>query len=577
MTPSRNSARVNFLCVLCLLCGEILFAANADLILYNGKIVTVDAKFSVAQAVAVKAGSITKVGETKAVFATENSPRTRRIDLKGATVLPGLVDSHVHPLGAGLSEFRGPLPPLDSFTAVQNFIRERAKTTPKGAWIIVPRTFPTRLEELRMPTREVLDVTTEHPVLFDASYTVVVNSYALKLCGITRATPNPPRGEIVKDAKGEPNGILKNAMSLLKGFDRQEGFTDDEKLQALEQQLRRYVEAGLTAISDRAVTPAEIALYDKLKAQGRLPIRSVLTWRIDASRPIEEIQRQIRTAPYATGKGDAWLKFGALKVTLDGGMTIGTAYQREPYGPFGRQLYGHTDPQDRGQLFIPPDKLTAIFRAGHARGWQLTAHDQGGGAIDAFLDAIEAADRDRPIAHSRSHLMHASFQSPQAIARAKKLGLLIDAQSPWLYFDGPALEKVFTYDGMRHFYPVRAYLDAGLIVAGGSDHMIGHDKNRSVNPYNPFLQMWIAITRQTSRGAVLYPDEKVTREEALRMHTTSAAYMQFAEDQRGSLEPGKLADLVVIDRDYLTCPEEEIRAIEPVTVILDGKIVYEKK
>jgi predicted amidohydrolase YtcJ len=560
-----------------LLCGALLYGANADILLFNGKIVTVDPKFTIAQAVAIKGGRIIKVGDTKAVFATENGPRTQRIDLKGRTVLPGLVDSHVHPLGAGLSEFRGPIPPLDSFAAVQNFIRERMKTTPPGNWIIVPRTFPTRLSELRMPTRELLDVATEHPVLFDASYTVVVNSYALKMCGITRGTPNPPNGQIVKDAKGEPNGILKNAMSLLKDFNRQEGFTEEERLQALEQQLRRYVEAGLTAISDRAVTPTEIAMYDKLKAQGRLQIRSVLTWRIDASRPIEEITRQIRTAPYATGKGDAWLKFGALKVTLDGGMTIGTAYQREPYGPFGRQIYGHTDPKDRGQLFIPPDKLAAIFRAAHVRGWQITAHDQGGGAIDAFLDAIEAADRDRPIANSRSHLMHASFQSPQAIARAKKLGLLIDAQSPWLYYDGPALEKVFTYDGMRHFYPVRAYIDAGLIVAGGSDHMIGHDKNRSVNPYNPFLQMWIAVTRQTSRGAVLVPDEKVTREEALKMHTTWAAYMQFAEEQRGSIEPGKLADLVVIDRDYLTCPEEEIKAIEPVTVILDGKVVYQAR
>jgi hypothetical protein len=577
VTPSRNFAPLRRLSVLCVLCGQILPAANADLILYNGKIVTVDARFSIAQAVAVKAGRITKVGDTKSVFSTENSPRTRRIDLKGRTVLPGLVDSHVHPLGAGLSEFRAPIPPLDSFDAVQNFIRDRARTTPQGSWIVVPRTFPTRLEELRMPTREILDVATEHPVLFDASYTVVVNSYALKMSGITRNTPNPPNGEIVKDARGEPNGILKNAMSLLKDFRRQEGFTDEERLQALEQQLRRYVEAGLTAISDRAVGPSDIALYEKLKVQGRLPIRSVLTWRIDASRPLEEIQRQIRSAPYATGKGDAWLKFGALKVTLDGGMTIGTAYQRQPYGAFGRQLYGHTDPNDRGQLFIPPEKLQAIVKFAHGRGWQLTAHDQGGGAIDAFLDALEAANAVRSIANGRSHLMHASFQSPQAIARAKKLGVLIDAQSPWLHYDGPALEQVFTYDGMRHFYPVRAYIDAGLTVAGGSDHMIGHDKNRSVNPYNPFLQMWIAVTRRTSRGAVLYPDEKVTREEALKMHTIWAAYMQFAEDQRGSLEAGKLADLVVLDRDYLTCPEDEIKAIEPVTVILDGKIVYEKR
>ncbi|MBI3665411.1 MAG: amidohydrolase [Acidobacteria bacterium] len=552
-----------------------LWAANADLILYNGKIVTVDEKFSIAQAVAIKGGKITAVGDTKAVLAAQRGPRTQRLDLKGRTVLPGLVDSHVHALSAGLSEFRHPLPPLDSFAAIQDFIREQVKTTPKGEWIVVPRTFPTRLKELRMPTRELLDVATEHPVMFDASYTVVVNSRALAMSGITRTTPNPPGGEIVRDAKGEPNGILKNAQLLLKGLDRSESFSEAEKLEALEKMLRRYVAAGLTAIGDRAVTPEEIGLYEKLKAEKRLPVRAVLTWRIDASKPVEELIRQIRTAPYATGKGDAWLKFGALKVTLDGGMTIGTAYQRLPYGPFGRQLYGHTEPKDRGLLFIAPEKLKAIERAAHARGWQLTAHDQGGGAVDAFLTALEAADSDRPLAASRSHLMHASFESPEAIARAKKLGLLIDAQSAWLYYDAPALEEVFSYDAMRYFYPMRSYLDAGLMVAGGSDHMIGFDKNRAVNPYNPFLQIWMAVTRQTVQGEPFHPEEKITREEALKTHTIWAAYMQFAELERGSIEPAKLADLVVIDRDFLACPEEEIKAIEPELVIIGGKTVFQ--
>jgi len=560
-----------------LLTAAALWAANADLILFNGKIITVDSKFSIAQAVAVKAGKITAVGNTKEVVAAERGPRTQQIDLKGRAVLPGLVDSHVHPVSAGLSEFRGPLGPLDSFGAIQDFIRERMKSTPKGSWIVVPRTFPTRLKELRMPTREVLDVASEHPVMFDASYTVVVNSLALRLSGIGRDTPHPANGEIVKDPRGEPNGILKNGQSLLKGLDRNEGFTEAEKLEALEKMLRLYLGAGLTAVGDRHVSPAEIAMYEKLKAEKRLPIRVVLTWRIDASRPVEELIRQIRAAPYATGKGDGWLKFGALKVTLDGGMTIGTAYQRAPYGPFARQLYGHTNPKDRGLLFIATEKLAQIVRAGHARGWQLTAHDQGGGAIDAFLDALEAAEAVRPVAAGRSHLMHASFQSPEAIARAKKLGLLIDAQSPWLHYDGHGLEKVFAGEGMRYFYPMRSYLDAGLMVAGGSDHMIGHDKNRAVNPYNPFLLMWIAVTRQTDRGTPLHPEQKITREEALKTHTIWAAYMQFAETERGSIEPGKLADLVVIDRDFLSCPEEEIKSIEPEMVVLDGKVVFERR
>src|SRR5262245_12769045 len=207
--------------------------------------------------------------------------------------------------------------------------------------------------------------------------------------------------------------------------------------------LRRYLEAGLTAVSDRAVDAEQIDLYRRLRAESRLPVRTVMTWRPDSSLPAEELVRKIRSAGYSTGSGDAWLKFGAFKLTMDGGMTIGTAYQRVPYGEFGEQLYGQTKPDDRGLLFVGPEKLLAVFEAAREKGWQLTAHCQGGGAVDVFLGALEALDRERAIAPTRSHLMHASFQSPEAIAKGKKLGVSADIQMPWLYHDGPALEKVF--------------------------------------------------------------------------------------------------------------------------------------
>jgi len=551
-------------------------AADADLILHNGKILTVDSAFSIRQAVAVKNGRITAVGEDRAVLSAERGPHTRVVNLRGRTVLPGLIDSHLHPLEGGLSEFREPLPPLDSYAAIQDYIRGQARKTPKGRWIVVPRTFPTRLKELRMPTREVLDVAPEHPVLFDASYVVVVNSLALKLSGITRETPNPPHGEIVKDARGEPNGILKNAQSLLKGLQPAAAFSEQEKLAALEKMLRLYREAGLTSIGEGGATLEEIRLYEKLKAENRLPVRVVVTWWVNVGRPLEELVREIRAAPWTTNQGDDWLKFGAFKVNFDGGMTIGTAYQRQPYGEFGRQLYGKTDPADRGQLFATPEKYLAVFRAARERGFSLSAHTQGGGAIDLFLDTMEALDRERPIAPTRSHLIHASFQSPQAIARMKRLGILADVQAAWLYCDAPALEKVFGYDGLRYFFPLRSYLDAGVLVAGGSDHMIGHDKDRAVNPYNPFHGLWVSVARKTDRGRLLHPEEKISRQEALKTYTIWAAWRQFAEKTKGSIEPGKLADLVVIDRDYLNCPEDEIARIQPVMVILDGKVVLEK-
>lgn len=557
-------------------CALPLFAAEADLILHNGRILTVDAKFSIREAVAIGGNRVLAVGTSKEVLGKFRGARTTVIDLQGKTVLPGLIDAHLHALESGLSELRGPLPSFDSIAAIQDYIRARARVTPKGAWIVVPRTLPPRLKEMRMPTREDLDVTLDHPVAFDGSYVWAANTMALKISGITRDTPNPPGGEIVKGPDGEPNGILRNASHLLKGVSRTAPYSEEEKLKALEIMLREYRRAGLTAIHDGGVTPAEVALFEKLKAGGRLPVRTVLTWRVATARPVEEIVREIELSPWRTNLGDEWLKFGAFKVTLDGGQSVGTAYQRMPYGPFGRQLYGQTNPDARGTLFVERDKLLAIMRAARNKGWSLTAHAQGGGAIDTLLDVFEALDREKPIAPTRSHVIHGSMQNPESLDRMKRLGIAANVQPGWLHYDAPALERVFGERNLRWFFPMRGYLDRGIPAAGGSDHMLGHDKNRSVNPYNPFFGMWMTITRRTTEGKALFPEERVTREEAIRMWTTWAAWLQFSEKEQGSIEPGKLADLVVIDRDILTCAEDEIRAIEPLMVILDGKIVERK-
>jgi predicted amidohydrolase YtcJ len=557
--------------------GCPLFSADADLIFYGGKVVTVDKSFSIQQAVAIQEGRIVDVGSDSDVLRRNRGQHTRAVDLKGRTVLPGLIDSHLHALSAGLSEYRGPMPAIHSFADIQAYIRQQATKVPKGQWIVVPRTFPTRLREMRMPTRDVLDVATEHPVLFDASYVSVVNTYALKRSGITRNTPNPPRGEIGKDERGEPNGILRNALSVIKGApdtEHSQTFTEQEKLDALQKMLKRYVAAGLTTVGDRAVLQEDVNLYEKLKSEHRLPIRAVLTWRIPTSAATNKLVAEIKERPWVTNKGDDWLKFGSFKVALDGGMTIGTAYQRHPYGPFGAQLYGEADPKNRGQLFVPPDKLFTIMQAARDKGWQLTAHSQGGGAVDVLLDTFEKLNAERPIAPTRSLLIHASFQSPQAIARMRRMGILADIQPAWLYFDGPALEKVFGHEGMRYFIPTRTYRNAGIVLAGGSDHMIGFNKDTAINAYNPFLSMWITVTRRMSNGAVLYPEERLTRQEALEMYTTWPAYMQFNEHNRGSIEAGKLADMVVIDRDYLTCPEDQIKDIQPVMTIVNGQIAY---
>jgi predicted amidohydrolase YtcJ len=339
--------------------------------------------------------------------------------------------------------------------------------------------------------------------------------------------------------------------------------------------LRLYAAAGLTSVADRAVGPEDARLFEKLKAQGRLPVRVVLTWRINSGLPIEQIVRQINESPWTTNYGDDWLKMGSFKVTLDGGQSVGTAYQRMPYGPFGRQLYGQTNPDARGMLFVEPEKLFQIFRAALAKGWQLTAHVQGGAAIDILVDVFERLDREvRPIAASRSHVMHGSFLSLETIRKMQRLGVGADVQAAWLHLDGPALSRVFGLRNMRYFFPVRTFIEHGINVAGGSDHMLGYDKNLAVNPYNPFLNMWMAMTRLTTEGVTAYPEEKINREQALRMYTVWAAHQEFSEKTKGSIEKGKLADLVVIDRDFLSCPVEEIREIEPLMTIVGGKAAY---
>src|SRR3954452_23720294 len=236
-------------------------AADADLILHNGKVVTVDAGFRIVEAIAVKSGRITATGTSADILRAERTSRTRVVDLGGKTILPGLIDAHVHALEAGLSEYRASLPALDSIADIQDYIRTAARSRPKGTWIVVPRTLPPRLKEMRFPTRQDLDVVTDYPVAFDGSYVWGANSLALKLSGITRDTPNPPGGEIVKGPDGEPNGILRNASQLLKGAGKAESFTEAEKEAALLKMLNLYAAAGLTAVGDRAVTPPEAAIF----------------------------------------------------------------------------------------------------------------------------------------------------------------------------------------------------------------------------------------------------------------------------------------------------------------------------
>ena len=544
-------------------------------VLHNGKVITADDSFRICQAIAVRGNRILAVGTNEEVL-KKGGAGARRIDLRGRAVIPGLIDAHAHALGAGLSELRGPMPRIHSIADMQTYIHEQAAKLGPGKWIFVPRTFPTRLAEHRMPTRADFDpVSPNNPVLYDASYTVVVNGYALKQAGITRDSKPPATGEIGKDAKGEPNGILRGAASLLKAPSEQSGYTEQEKLEGLGAIFKRYNEVGITTTTERAATVDDVRMFETFRKTARMNARLHVTIRFDATQPVEEVERQIQSLPWKPNSGDDWLRVNTLKVTLDGGMTIGTAYQRQPYGPFARTLYGHENPEFRGLLNIAPEKLARIVLAAHRLGWQFTAHSVGGGAMDALLDAYEKASAVRPVAASRMLITHGNFPDQRSIRRCRELGVIMDAQPAWLYKDSPMLAKVFDDKVMSLFLPLKAWQEGGVMVAGGSDHMIGYDSFAANNPFNPFQAIWIAVTRKTEAGTVMHAEQRISREDALRLFTRNAAFALFEEKTRGSLEPGKLADLVVLSDDLLTCPEDRLRQIQAALTMVDGRIVHE--
>jgi hypothetical protein len=235
------------------------------------------------------------------------------------------------------------------------------------------------------------------------------------------------------------------------------------------------------------------------------------------------------------------------------------------------------EPGYRGVLYVPRENVVAMAQAADDLGWQMTAHVTGGGSLDILLDAYEAANRIKPIAGRRFVVTHGNFPDERAIERAKKLGVAFDVQPAWLYFDGPALKDVFGPERMKNFLPLRSWIDAGIVVGGGSDHMIRFDPRLSTNPYDPFFEMWMAITRKMTDGNVLNPEQRISRFEALKMWTWNNAYLEFWEKETGSIETGKLADMVVISKNFATCPEDEIKDIEALQTIVGGKVIYRRE
>jgi predicted amidohydrolase YtcJ len=554
----------------------------ADLIVRNAKVVTVDAKFSLAEAVAVRGDRILAVGADAAVM-KYGGATTKVIDAQGKTVLPGLYDSHTHPNGAATSELVETLPNLKSLQDVFDYIKAKTKELPEGDWIVLRFAFPTRLKEARFPTKAELDAAApKHPVLYHAGPAGMVNSMALKVSKITKDTPSPANGAIVKDPKtGEPTGMIRNAYGALKGVPSgTKGLTHKAHLEALKKLFHLYNSYGITSIADRNGSRGDLDRYHELLKNKELTLRINVARGFSPYGSAAEIEKRFQDLPGKdglggpTGKGGVWIRIGPIKFFLDGGMLNGTAYMREPWPP--GETYQVVESDYRGLLFVKPDQVKTLALEAAKAGWQVTAHTAGEAAMDVLLDAYDFVDRQIPIKDKRFCITHANFPSKHNLERCKAMGVCADVQPAWLYKDGATLAKVLGPKRIKWFQPYKSWLEY-TVIGGGSDHMIKLDPNDSTNPWNPWLGIYEAVTRKTEKGIVLNPEECLSREQAVRLYTINNAFLHHEEKEKGSLENGKLADLIIIDQDILTCPAENILQTHVLYTIVGGQVVYQEK
>lgn len=552
---------------------------NADQIFYNGKIVTVDKAFTIAEALAVKDGKILAVGTDEQVLKLRGSTSVVN-DLEGKMLLPGLIDTHQHTLSAATSEFEHPIPAIKTVADIIDYVKLRAKVTPKGEWIWVRDVFPTRLKEHRFPAKAELDsASSDHPVIFapfGVSPAVSMNNAALAALSIDKDFSPEHPGDILRDDSGEPTGIVKNHWRYIKDDPWETTAFQDRRTQ-YRKMMHIYNSVGLTTVVDRN-TFAEVAeFYQRIANSSQATVRISLFHALDtgADNSMSSIRKEIKRIaklPLHRAPGPL-VQLVGVKTFSDGGILSGSAYMLEPWGK--SHIHQISDPEYRGKLFLPEERLQEMMKTAVREGLQFTAHAVGDGAVTEVVKAYVTANKTVAIKGSRSSITHGNFMSPWVIEKMAEMGVVADIQPAWFYLDSYALLQQFGNERLRYFQPLQSLFKAGVVVAGGSDHWALEDSYNAINPFNPFLGMWITVARKARYvDKPVHPEEGLTRQQALQMYTANAAFALARESDIGSLEKGKLADFVVIDRDILTCPIDAIRETRVLRTYLGGKQVY---
>jgi hypothetical protein len=537
---------------------------KADLLLLNGKVITVDSEFKIVEAVAVKDRKIIATGTTPEIEGLQGEG-TEVIDLKGKTVLPGLIDSHLHVVSTGmlLSQINCRTPPMSSISDILTAVKEAADKAEPGEWILGRGWDQVKLSDHRNPTRWDLDkVSSENPVWLTRTcgHIGVCNSLALEIGGVSKDTPQPLGGNIEKDEGGEPTGLLEEgpAMNIVRKHIPPTSFEDTVK--AIKLASKAFSEAGLTGVVDAGIDSKTMRAYQRAADDGELNVRvnMMLHGKLGDETAEESVER-ISDFPLSTGYGNDLLRFLGLKLLIDGGIGGRTALLREPY----------EDQEDnKGILIMPTEDLQKRVDAGNLAGMNIGIHCAGGGAMDIVLNAFEETNKKKPIKGRRFSIIHAYQPTEENFETCRRLGIVVASQPSFLYYLGDSYHENVGDDRSKWLKPHRAWIDKGIEVASGTDS--------PVTPYPPFPSLWASIARKTEvLGTQMGTKQKVTRDEAIRMYTIKGAYYTFEENIKGSIEPGKMADMIVLDRDILTCPEDEIKDTKTLKTILGGKTVYE--
>jgi len=531
----------------------------ADLVLLNGSVWTGEKDLPWSEAVAVSGDRILLVGSTREVRRLVGA-KTRVVELRGRLALPGFIDSHTHFLDGGFSLLSLQLREARSKADFVARIAEKAGELKKGEWILNGDWDHQQFDPPELPRCEWIDgVTSEHPVCVNRhdGHMVLVNSLALRIAGITSASVSPEGGEILKDPEtGEPTGILKDsAMDLVTKHIPAPAF--ESKIKAARAALSHAARYGVTSVHDMAWS-ANFEVYEELLRTGEL------TSRIFLYIPLSEVDLYARLR-LKTPFGNDFLKIGGLKGFVDGSLGSATALFFEPYAD---------NPNQKGLLsadMYPEGIMEERILAADRAGLQLAVHAIGDRANAMILDLYEKAIARNGPRDRRWRIEHAQHLRPQDIERMGKLGVIAAVQPYHAVDDGRWAETKIGAERCRTTYAFRSLLDHGVLLACGSDW--------TVAPLDPLSGIYAAVTRRTTDGknpGGWFPEQKITLEEALRGYTWNGAYTEFAEDLKGSIAAGKLADLIILDRDIFKIPPEEIIDAKVEMTILAGKVIFQR-